>query len=163
MSCESLFKKKLIFASSRKNKIFYEFISKTKDSNFIEVFLSMTLGRKKAILETFDIKILTKIFPLKNEKFINKKEFLKSLELVRRIRNYLSHNSWIINFEWLEEIGEKIYKEKDFYSILLNFDEITMRYGKRNCYTIIRKNYLSNLNDKEIKLLKKLVFPFLLN
>jgi hypothetical protein len=74
------------------------------------------------------------------------------LDKIRRIRNFLAHNSWVLYDEWIYKILRGDNKSFDKWIESLNY--LTKRFGEEDLLTTLNKD----LKKEKIKLNKNINF-----
>jgi hypothetical protein len=83
-----------IFASEKQFNLFKKEVRNTDKTLLVsEYFNKLTLGQKISFLHRLDYHIFDLIFKHNKKERISKKKFLAILDKIRRIRNFLAHNS----------------------------------------------------------------------
>lgn len=125
-------------------------------------FNKLTLGSKISLLNIMDSKIIENLIKGRRSK-VEKKEFIRNLELTRNLRNYIAHNAFILSNEPYIQIITAVYPNaaelSDSEKIKLLFSkvlEISKFSNRGHILNNLHKHLEKSLGDerKQLNLLK---------
>lgn len=118
-----------------------------KNSSFSKVFSNLLLSTKIKILKMMSPNVFNEVFKTNSKSSIKKttkEEFIKTLHLIRTIRNFIYHSTFILNNEWRTNITTKFRTKKGKY---LTFEETFQQLNKIGIFFGITSLYTNILNE----------------